>query len=306
MPHLWLEGLQTTSSSTGLSNIIQRLLPKLLSGKLLLYIPLNRRLRSFHNDTLQRLRLRSSELQDTNARHTLSEILIQKRPDIPEDLLASQANTIIQAGCLHMSTFLTTTTYHLLANPTIFERATDEIRKSYSELCQIDNTSLQNLPYLASIIEEGLRILPPAPFGATSVSHGAVVAGVSIPPGTIVSSCTYAITRSALNFTSAPSFLPQRWLRSDDDPGQKNQVATDTLTASKPFGLGPRACPGMEMAYMEARIVLAKMLWAFDLKVEGEVEGWEGRVRWNGGWKLPNVRVRLVPVVREEGSEVLV
>jgi cytochrome P450 len=222
------------------------------------------------------------------------------------DALSSHANAIIQAGSLNMSTFLTTTTYYLLSDPSILEKATEEVRSTFTELSQIDNESLQLLTNLPAVIEEGLRLFPPTPFGASSRSHGATtVAGNFIPHGTTVSSCTRAITHNPLNFSSASAFLPQRWLPAHH-PAYEKRFATDTLSASKPFGLGPQACPGIEIAYLEARVVLAKVLWAFDLEVDGEMEGWEGRVRWRGGWRLPNVMVRLVPVVREEGSEVLV
>jgi len=205
-----------------------------------------------------------------------------------------------------MSTFLTTTTYYLLSDPSILEKATEEVRSTFTELSQIDNESLQLITYLSAVIEEGLRIFPPTPFGASSRSHGATtVAGDFIPHGTTVSRCTRAITHNPLNFASASAFLPQRWLPAYH-PAYEKRFSTDMLSASKPFGLGPQACPGIEIAYLEARVILAKLLWAFDLEVDGEMEGWEDRVRWRGGWRLPNVMVRLVPVAREEGSEVLV
>ncbi len=55
---------------------------------------------------------------------------------------------------------------------------------------------------------------------------------------------------------------------------------------------------------MEARVILAKMLWNFDWELGlGGIPDWDKKVRWNGGWKLPSLMVKLMPAVRDEGSE---
>lgn len=71
----------------------------------------------------------------------------------------------------------------------------------------------------------------------------------------------------------------------------------DTLEASTPFSIGPRACIGRNLAYMEMRLVLAKMVWRFDLELMNEGENgmrrsWEESLRVAAVWIRPDLWVR--------------
>jgi cytochrome P450 len=69
--------------------------------------------------------------------------------------------------------------------------------------------------------------------------------------------------------------------------------------ASKPFLIGPRACLGVNLAYLGMRIILARICCEFDLEGVGtdEVE-WEEEVRLRLLWWTPVLRVRFRPAVR--------
>lgn len=71
----------------------------------------------------------------------------------------------------------------------------------------------------------------------------------------------YAVCRSSANFHRPDEFLPQRWL---GDP----EFANDRREASQPFSIGPRNCIGRQLAYAEMRLILAKVLWHFDLRLD--------------------------------------
>lgn len=45
--------------------------------------------------------------------------------------------------------------------------------------------------------------------------------------------------------------------------------------ASKPFSLRPRACLGINLAYMEMRVALARLVWKFDLELVNKEVNWE-------------------------------
>ena len=86
-----------------------------------------------------------------------------------------------------------------------------------------------------------------------------------------VSASGLASNRSALNFPDEPSkFVPSRWL------GLSQEQRT-AASAFNPFSLGPRNCLGRNLAWLEMRLILAHLLWAFDLSApKGEtVEAWE-------------------------------
>ena len=46
------------------------------------------------------------------------------------------------------------------------------------------------------------------------------------------------------------------------------KFAADHLSASNPFGLGPRSCIGRNLTWAEMRIILARLLWVFDIAEE--------------------------------------
>ena len=54
------------------------------------------------------------------------------------------------------------------------------------------------------------------------------------------------------------------------------KFASDHLSASNPFSVGPTSCIGRNLAWAEMRIVLARLLWAFDIAdEEGKGLDWE-------------------------------
>lgn len=67
------------------------------------------------------------------------------------------------AGSDTTSTALTVIIWHLLANPKTMEKLTAEICENFKSTDEIKYKTLQGLPYLHSVIEEGLRICPPNP-----------------------------------------------------------------------------------------------------------------------------------------------
>ncbi len=77
-----------------------------------------------------------------------------------------------------------------------------------------------------------------------------------------------------------------------------------------PFIVGPRQCPGREVARIMFRLVVAKMFWLFDLEQTSKQLDFDQDFRVYGMWVKPELRVRLVPVgggvggVRNDGEEI--
>ena len=49
---------------------------------------------------------------------------------------------------------------------------------------------------------------------------------------------------------------------------------TDSRAVLQPFSVGPRNCIGRNLAYNEMRLILARVLWNFDLELCDESKGW--------------------------------
>ncbi|KAL8865963.1 MAG: hypothetical protein Q9174_006583, partial [Haloplaca sp. 1 TL-2023] len=74
---------------------------------------------------------------------------------------------------------------------------------------------------------------------------------------------TFTINRSTRYFTNPDRFIPERWLSPEEKP---TEYKNDQLTASKPFSIGFHRCLGQPLAWVELRLVVIKLLWAFDLE----------------------------------------
>jgi averantin hydroxylase len=78
----------------------------------------------------------------------------------------------------------------------------------------------------------------------------------------------YASNRLDSNFHRADEFLPQRFLGDVE-------FADDNRAILQPFSVGLRNCVGRNLAYAEMRLILAKVLFNFDLELdEGKTGQW--------------------------------
>lgn len=101
----------------------------------------------------------------------------------------------------------------------------------------------------------------------------------------------WAACHSPLNFCDPGSFVPERWLGD-------SRYADDRREASQPFNIGPRGCIGRNLAYAEMRIILARMLFDFDLELMGSSKLWLENLKNFTMWQKDPMMVRLKPVVR--------
>lgn len=112
-----------------------------------------------------------------------SHLLRDKAPEANIDFFASQGTTLVAAGTETTSTFMSALTYYLLQNPRALHRLQEELRHTFRQHTEIDGESTKSLKYLNAVIEEGMRVFAPAPFGLPRVSPGAEVTGEWIPKG---------------------------------------------------------------------------------------------------------------------------
>ena len=76
---------------------------------------------------------------------------------------------------------------------------------------------------------------------------------------------TFTLNRSRKLFTNPNKFVPERWLPSGERPPEYDH---DHLSASKPFSVGFHSCLGRPLAWVELRLVVTRLLWAFDISDE--------------------------------------
>jgi len=112
---------------------------------------------------------------------------------------------------------------------------------------------LAALPYIRQIVDEALRLYPPAAFLSRTAQKNDTLCGRDIRPGETVMLPIYALHRHHLLWPDPDRFDPDRF---------KDPKAIDRY-AYLPFGDGPRICIGASFAIQEAVIILATLLARF-------------------------------------------
>jgi len=107
---------------------------------------------------------------------------------------------------------------------------------------------------------------------------------------TTISMQQYVSYRLRSNFHRPEEFLPQRWLGDVE-------FADDNRAALQPFAVGPRNCIGRNLAYAEMRLILAKVLYNFDLDLDAKTGQWMDQKVY-GIWEKKPLWVKLKPVAR--------
>ncbi|KAF4840775.1 Trichothecene C-15 hydroxylase [Colletotrichum siamense] len=186
------------------------------------------------------------------------------------------------AGSETTATTLAATTYFLATHPEALQKLNDEVRSAFKSEDEIDVNSVQNLPYMLAVLKEAMRVHPAVAISLprSTPRSGAQVAGEHIPGGTTLGIWQYALYHDPTKFLYPDSFIPERWL---DDKRFEN----DAKHMHQPFSYGPRNCLGMNLAYAEMRLILARIIWNFDLELEPQSREWAANQKVFFFWDKP-------------------
>ncbi|KAF2625088.1 cytochrome P450 monooxygenase-like protein [Macroventuria anomochaeta] len=269
------------------------------------------RFRNLFTDTQAVVRARKEFFAMASARVTARLEKETERPDFFTFILQNQdkesraltrgemdanANIFLIAGSETTATTLSGSTYLLLKNQAAYKRLVHEIRSAFKSSDEISIDKVNQLPYLVAVLQEGLRYYPPVPTGFPRIvpGTGQDISGHYIPGGTGVYISQHASNHSARNFTDADAFVPERWL----DAERPAKYEGDNREVVQPFSFGPRNCIGKNLAYAEMRLIMAKLLFHFDLALVHPERDWMEKQRVFALWEKPSLDVRLTPVQR--------
>ena len=171
----------------------------------------------------------------------------------------------------------------LIRTPDKLRILTSEIRSSFPPEHAITFSALRGMPYLNAVLQEGLRLCPPIPAGLPRLvpEGGDTVCGQWMPGGTNVSVHAWTLSLSPTSFHDSLSFHPERWL--DESTKDSNSpFFSDERHAVQPFRVGPRQCIGKNLVWVELRLILARLVWAFDIEATeaGKRVRWEDQRTW--------------------------
>jgi len=164
--------------------------------------------------------------------------------------------TLLLAGHETTANALTWTWYLLAQNPEAADKLEREVREVLGDRAP-DALDLPNLPYTRMVVEESMRLYPPA----WAISRNAIaddeIGGYRIPRKTSVIICSFITHRHPAFWEAPERFDPERFspARSEGRPN----------FAYLPFGGGPRICIGNGFAMTEAQLVIATVAQRYRL-----------------------------------------
>lgn len=233
--------------------------------------------------------------QPTERRDMISYVLEHNKTypemELTQGEIEANSMAIIVGGSETLTTVLASAVHHLLKTPAAFELLVEEVRGAFSTEVEITAANSAKLPYLNAVLSETLRISPPLPDGLHREvpKGGAIICGHHVPEGITVSVSCYAAFHSSSNFASPNVFAPERWL------GINSMFEDDNKAIFQPFATGPHNCLGQPLAWMEMRIILARLIWNFQIIVLAgkELGAWDDqKIFWT--WEKQALKVQLL------------
>jgi cytochrome P450 len=195
-------------------------------------------------------------------RGDLLSLLLQARDEhgagMSERQVRDEVMTLLLAG--HETTAVALTWAFLL-----LDRNPEARRRLEKELAEVlggepaTPEDVRALPYTQAIINETLRLYPPAYVTGREAIRDTTIRGTHLPKGHIVLISMYATHRDERFFPEPDAFRPERWL-----DGLEKRLPRGAFI---PFGMGSRKCIGASFAMMEAALLLATIArrWRFEL-----------------------------------------
>ncbi len=168
--------------------------------------------------------------------------------------LRDQVATMIVAGHETTALALFWSSYLLASAPAEQTRVAQEVEDvDLSPEAAVE--ALQRIPYTRAVVNEALRLYPPA-FAIFRQAIGADRCGdVAIPRRAVVTISPWVLHRHVRLWDDPDAFIPARFL--GREPAHR--------FAFLPFGAGPRVCIGAQFALAEAALVLAILVKNFEL-----------------------------------------
>lgn len=175
-----------------------------------------------------------------------------------EQDLIDEVRTLLAAGHETMGAALAWAWYLLGKHPQIQQEVCDEIH-GHLQGRSATYDDLQHLPLTKAVLQETLRLYPPA-WGQPRESLGEdVIQGCPIPAKAQLVVSQYVTHRHPDFWDDPEEFKPERFM--GERANERHRYAYF------PFGGGPRICIGNNFAMMEGQLILATILQQFRVEL---------------------------------------
>ncbi|KAK5078683.1 hypothetical protein LTS08_006351 [Lithohypha guttulata] len=181
-----------------------------------------------------------------------------------EEKLLDNMMTFLAAGHETTASSLTWVAYLLAKHPEVQSKLRDEIHEHISNLNNdVDDTIIDQMPYLHAVCQEVLRLYPPVPVTLREAVQDTSIQGQPIQKGTVIMLSPWAVNASKeLWGDDADQFNPERWMG-----GKANSGGATSNYAALTFLHGPRSCIGQRFATAEMACLTAALVGKFDFEL---------------------------------------
>lgn len=167
-----------------------------------------------------------------------------------DEQLGDEVATMILAGHETTATALFWSLYLLALDPAAQEQMAAEARAAIAE----GGLELDKLKFTRAVLDETMRLYPPAFLIARAAAGPDVVAGRPLRKNDVVLISPWLLHRHEKLWQDPKAFIPSRFMAPAPPPDR---------FAYLPFGVGPRICIGAHFALVEATLALARIIGSF-------------------------------------------
>ncbi|KAL6436826.1 hypothetical protein ACFW04_004904 [Cataglyphis niger] len=179
------------------------------------------------------------------------------------DVLLAQAAVFFAAGRETSITTMTYTLCELAKHPEMQKRTREEILEKIQTANGVTYEAVHNMKYLQQVINETLRLYPPAPVLDRSSLEDYTIqlpnTKITIEKGTPVYVALRGIQSDPRFYSDPKRFDPERF---NDE--RKNEIVPCTFL---PFGEGPRNCIGMRLGILQTAVGLIAILRDYEVSL---------------------------------------
>ncbi|KAF2174285.1 hypothetical protein M409DRAFT_16548 [Zasmidium cellare ATCC 36951] len=258
---------------------VYRLLALIFPEWILDTLPLkrNQELRGAVRAVGSRIREKVADLDEKSSlggqsRNDIMDVVRRDGNEFDTDMLVNQCLTFLGAGHDTIAQSLNWAIYELSVNKNVQERLRQEVKTHVPEPVETSEPDadalacVDNMPYLAAVCNEIIRLHPPIHHLHRQAVHPVNLCGHELPKGSKFIISIGTMNRSPELWSTDPStFDPDRWV-ADPNGGMKDRQAFLS------FSQGPRSCIGERFARAEMAFIIAGLVQSFDIDFAGTGE----------------------------------
>lgn len=209
------------------------------------------------------------DTKEPDQRTVFDDLLDSDLPPAEKDLerLSQESQLIVGAALDTTANALNATLFHLLNTPSAASKLKAELATAIpNPTSHIPLITLEKLPYLTGVINEGLRLSYGLSCRNARIAHSPLLYKDHVIPAYTPVGMSVPFTHHDESvFPDSYAFVPERWLDSNGALGGKTPDGRPLERFLMTFGKGGRQCVGINLARAEMYIAVAALVRRFEM-----------------------------------------